>query len=562
MNGKNSKIFLAKNIKLDKNYKAVLNYSESSMLSLITNNSNLVYSALNYSFIRETNSIIVNAPYSVCVQANYMAFQNVDYSNKYFFAFIDDVVYKGENNTEIKYTIDVWTTWHDYWDAKACFVVREHVIDDTIGANTVPENLELGEYISCKSPSTAFNSPSDFYVVMAVSDYPTDDFELYNNHVYNGIFSGLLYLGFRASTGRTMAENCYNVIKMYDKAGKSDAIYGLFMIPKQYLVISGTGQNAHQYTWTYSGISAEVCYLDNSSSHQLYSNFVGSMPTTVGETYIPVNKKLFTFPYSYMNLTNNAGSSQQYFYEDFSVLDPDVPVPFIGFDIVSAISFGMSMKAIPIGYKNVSTNYDYGVIMGKLPVCSWNSDAFTNWLTQNSLNIVVSGVSSAISLVGGAMMMFNPATSFAGASATVNGLNGIIGTMGQIYQHSLTPNETNGNTNSGDINFSYSSDGGLTLYYMSIRDEYAKRIDQYFTRLGYKVNKVKIPNMSYRQNYNYVQVADEENLAYPNNHNNICLPAKALNEINNLFRKGITIWNNHNYFGDYSVTNNNTYTSE
>ena len=54
-----SKIYLAKNIKLDKNYKAVLNFSESDMLSLVTNDSNLVYAETNAQFIRDTKSIIV-----------------------------------------------------------------------------------------------------------------------------------------------------------------------------------------------------------------------------------------------------------------------------------------------------------------------------------------------------------------------------------------------------------------------------------------------------------------------------------------------------------------------
>lgn len=537
----NSKIYLAKNIKLDKNYKAVLNYSESDMLSLITNQSNLVYAESNAQFIRDTKSIIVKGKYSTCIQANYMAFSNPDYSNKWFFAFIDEVIYKGENNTEIKYTIDIFSTWHDYWTPKACFVVREHVIDDTIGSNTVPEGVELGEYISCQTKEVDLADPEDFYICMAVSELPDGSITPNNNHTYNGVFSGLTYLGFKATTGRTMNQNCWDAIRMYDKAGKADAIYGLFMIPKEY-IRTGAIPNATLYTWTYASITTDVYYLDNSDSDFLIGGITGTMPTTVGKTYVPKNKKLFTYPYSYMNLTNNSGSCQQYFYEDFDV-NSETNLPSINFADYVALMMGLSIKCVPLGYKNVNVNWDYGVMGGKVPVGSWNSDAYTNWLTQNALNIAVSGASSMISLVSG----------------NLNGtLNGILGTMGQIYQHSLVPNTVEGNANGGDVNFGYEYDGGITLYYMSIRDEYAERIDKYFTRMGYKVNKVKVPNMSHRQNYNYVQVANEENLAYPNNHNNICLPATALNEINNLFRNGITIWNNHTNFGDYSVSNNIT----
>lgn len=531
---RSGKIYLAKNIKLDKNYKSVLSYSETDMLNLIS--TNLVYSATNYSFIRDRGTIQVNAPYSTCIQANYMAFQNPDYSNKYFFAFIDEVKYLSESSSEIIYTTDIWTTWYDYWTAKACFVVREHVIDDTIGANTVPEGLELGEYINAKAEDEILFDPTDdFYIAMAVTNLPDNSLAPNDDHLYNGIYSGLLYLVFDSAT------DCTNTIKIYNKFGTGDYIYALFMIPKNLTSITdGTWT-----TWTTSfGISAKVCYLANSNDADTIGILNGSIPTTVGKTYVPTNKKLFTYPYSYMVLDNNSGISQPFYYEDFD-RDAITGNIVIGFWIDACLSIGMSMKAIPVGYKNNNLNYSYGIALGKLPVCSWVSDAFTNWLTQNSLNMVTNFAGNITQLASGNI---------------TGGLMGIAGSVAQVYQRSLVPYQSEGNLGSGDVNFSDANDGGLTLYYMSIRDEFSERIDQYFTRMGYKVNKVKVPNMGNRQNYNYVQVAQEENLAYPNNYNNICLPANALDTINTLFRNGITIWNNHTNFGDYSVSNLNTYT--
>ena len=142
-----SKIRLCKGINIDRNYVNVTDYSESQMLELCESNGHLVASANDYSFIRNRGTISTHFKYDDCLQANYIAFQNKDYSNKWFFAWIDDVNYIGENNTEIKYTIDVWSTWFSYWTAKSCFVLREHVNDDTVGNYTQPEGLELGEYI-------------------------------------------------------------------------------------------------------------------------------------------------------------------------------------------------------------------------------------------------------------------------------------------------------------------------------------------------------------------------------------------------------------------------------
>ena len=43
---------------------------------------NQVASANNYSFLRATGTILVEFSYAQCLQANYIAFQNPDYSNK------------------------------------------------------------------------------------------------------------------------------------------------------------------------------------------------------------------------------------------------------------------------------------------------------------------------------------------------------------------------------------------------------------------------------------------------------------------------------------------------
>lgn len=543
---KTSKIYLAKNIKLDKNYKSVLNYSESQMLDLISNN--LVYSNTSYQFIRESNIIQVKAPYSLVCGANYMAFQNPDYSNKYFFAFIDEVKYLNENATEIRYTIDIWTTWYDYWSAKACFTVREHVIDDTIGANTVPEDVELGDYVSAGTPVKALEKPNDFIICMAVSELPDSSFTPNNTRIFNGLYNGFIFLAFAS------ASDCTTVIKWYSEAGKLDSIYSLFMIPKLMTsVIDGTNNQ-----WTRGEETITVTYLANSNDADLVTVIGGTMPTKLGESYVPKNKKLFTFPYSFMNLANNSGATQQYKYEDFNKFDEKTGDRIIGFWIYGIITIGMSMKAVPIQYKNLSFNYDEGLMLGKLPVCSWLGDSFTNWLTQNSLNIGMSSISSILQVAGGISLSKADPGALAGAGQVASGATSIAGTIGQIYQHALAPKQVDGNINAGDINFSVEDDGGLTLYYISIKDEWAKRIDDYFTRMGYKVNNVKVPNMSNRENYNYVQIASEENVAYSNNHNNICLPATALNDINNIFRSGVTIWNNHANFGDYSVSNNIT----
>ena len=82
-----------------------------------------------------------------------MAFQNPDYSNKWFFAFIDKIEFVSNKNCRIYFTIDEMSTWWDYWWYQNCFVEREHVSNDTFGLHTIDEGLNCGDYIVSSSGS-------------------------------------------------------------------------------------------------------------------------------------------------------------------------------------------------------------------------------------------------------------------------------------------------------------------------------------------------------------------------------------------------------------------------
>ena len=83
---------------------------------------------------------------------------------------------------------------------------------------------------------------------------------------------------------------------------------------------------------------------------------------------------------------------------------------------------------------------------------------------------------------------------------------------------------------------------------MSIKQEYAKIIDNFFSMYGYKVNNVKIPNIFGRKNWNYVKTLGS-NIEGD-------IPQNDLQEIKNMFDSGVTFWHNSNTFLDYSKENN------
>ena len=78
---------------------------------------------------------------------NYMMFQNTNYGNKWFYAFITSVDYINNAVAQINYEIDVMQTWAFDYKLGQCLVEREHSATDVAGDNIEPEPFDVGVYV-------------------------------------------------------------------------------------------------------------------------------------------------------------------------------------------------------------------------------------------------------------------------------------------------------------------------------------------------------------------------------------------------------------------------------
>ena len=131
---------------LENNYKNQLTFANlTAQVSYF--NSKVVKSYDNYTYIKKDNVVQVGENIDTIIDCNYLFYKNVGFTQKYYFCFITNMEYVNENCTRISFETDVFQTWQFQIQYNRCFVEREHTNNDTIGANTVPENLETGEYI-------------------------------------------------------------------------------------------------------------------------------------------------------------------------------------------------------------------------------------------------------------------------------------------------------------------------------------------------------------------------------------------------------------------------------
>lgn len=494
----------------------------------------------DFTYIRKDNIIRVPESYDNIIDENinYVMYKNPnEFNEKWYFAFVTDVKYKAEKMTELHIETDVLQTWMFDIDIKPSFIEREHVKDDTPGAHTLEEGLELGEYVSEKRIdfiplSNLYESNSDnlAYVVGATVLLNNSKFPKTNGGNYNGVYSGLKY--FYYSDSASLDE----VIQQLPKEGRAEAIHTIFMAPKQFLKAEGNKGKVTQSTycktmrWSDASIKLnDGSYLDQ---EQIYK------PSKLG-SYTPQNKKLLTFPFCYLNMHNNAGATALYRYEDFKKLS-GLAENQLEFVISFALTPGCSIRIHPMNYKGLSENPDEGLTGAKFPICNWATDVYTNWLTQNSANMqvamgaaVIGGVASAVTLDG---------------HGVLNSVTNIAGQLAEKHARSFQPPQVEGNINSGDVMFSMGL-STFSAHQMRIKEEYARIIDEFFGMFGYKIHRVKRPEKNHRKHFWYTKTIDA----------NISggIPANDILKIKSVYNNGVTFWKNHANIGNYGLSADN-----
>ena len=526
------------NVPLENNYKNQIYFTSRSnqttfMMTKRVNDTDgnpLTFSNLTYQ--RKDNVIRVPVHIDKMINANYVMYQNTSYTDRWFYAFITKMEYVNDGRTDVYIETDVWQTWFDKITLKESFVEREHVENDSSGLHTIPEGLETGEYI-CNEHLTD-NKLDDVdtdlvYVIGTTSlleDGKAEDTPA-GSGVYNGIYSGVKYYTYSEVDGLDA------VLQIMAENAKIDAITGIFMAPdflaeKETSDITGNDtQKVRQSTSPY--------HYTVTQTKQLKLN-----------GYQPKNLKLLTYPYNYLLVSNNNGGSAIYQYEHFKNQSS------LQFEVKGALCPGCSIRMVPLEYKNVGENDEEGINLGKYPICNFAVDMYTNWLTQNSVNIALDYVKSGAKIVGGVASLALGGLGIGALGIGVTGANPIQGVMGiadtlaQKYEHSLVPPQARGNLNCGDV-ITSDSKNTFHFYKMSIKKEYAEIIDNFFEMYGYKVNTVKVPNISKRPHWNFVKTI------------NVNLDGQApqddLKKVRQMFDAGVTFWKDGNNVENYSLNN-------
>lgn len=511
---------------LERDYKNQLTFSSKANQETYFT-STIQKTLTEYTYIKKDNTITIGEPIDTIINCNYLFYVNTGFTTKYYYCFINKMEYVNENVTRIYFETDVFQTYQFDIVYNQSFIEREHVNDDSVGLHTIPEGLETGDYIvNERVDGKGGVTLQGNIIVGATIDFNNKvngKYQNINGTKVNGVFGGLKYfVPLSIASLKLILEDVAN-------AGQSDGIVSMFIGNSDFYELSSGTETYPYIVDSDTALSNEWKYVIIEQGEMHYANQIFK-PTQIGN-YTPVNKKLLTFPYCYINCDNNNGSNAIYKYELFSGNECD-------FIYYGATTPGMSIRLFPKNYNNQSININEGVNVGKYPICSWNSDVYTNWLTQNSVNVGLN-VGSALLSTGVGVATSNPI-------AIASGLIAVANSVGEVYKHSLTPPQIEGNTNNGDVMYSFCGNK-VSMYLTSIKEEMAQVIDKFFSMYGYKVNIVKTPNITGRTNWNYVKTID--------NNFDGDIPQEYLQTIKKMFNDGVTLWHNASTMYDYSQTN-------
>lgn len=344
------------------------------------------------------------------------------------------------------------------------------------------------------------------------------------------------------------------VVNLYTRAGKLDAICESFVHYSGF--VNTNWPNDGDYRYYLPLIQVEL-----------------NKPTTLINGFKPKNNKLFAYPFSTVEI-QGYGQNSELKYESFN--------KGFKFAIVSKFLAGASILVYPINYEGVLDNYDNGCTGDNLPIMGYTKDSFMNEYnagqnsrTQSQIalrqNRDLANLSTSISAIGGVISSAGLGSSFGGGAGSALSVGGVItnagnmatGYLGNNLQYnqgmmamaaelkdaSARPSSITNQNASPAIPAAMKD--GVVPYVVnkSIRYDFAKKIDLYFTKYGYKTSSVEVPNIRSRPAFNFLKCFT----AYVSGD----LNQTDILEIKSVLEHGITFWHTTDV-GNYNLNNDAT----
>lgn len=447
----------------------------------------------NYTYQRKDGTVVVPGLYDDLRLYNYLIYQNGDTGNKskWIYCFITSLGYLNDNATSISFETDVIQTWRfeieqNFLESYIAYEHRPQYYDSGDGVhrpciNTQPENLEIGtdlisdkQYLiditnnvsfavigmtcdmsgkdSFTNPQVGVPSQINYYILPFNSDTGTDIFTLKIGSASGQTvtISGLSQILNAIRNNEKLVGKCVSIVV-------TNSIPGLVVESGQVVIkrdcFSGEQQGDYQIL-TYK--AKRMNYMIENDLNAFPKTRVYDIPSFIGFTQFT---KLYTYPYSYLLISDNNGTSKAFKNELWQDMK-NAQFICVGSPNSS------KMNIVPLNYKVTRSSELYSNLINlensfesqyetSLPIIS-DTTALMLQSSRNSMNVGLSNIRRSNE------------TNSAIASATGNALSAQTSLQNNLNL-SVTARNTNLASNLNDlqnksnmINASISAIGGLS----------------------------------------------------------------------------------------------------
>lgn len=507
---------------------------------------------------KERNYIAVPINAELLYNCNYLMFQNSNYANKWFYAYITDIQYVNPNTAWVFYQIDPFQTWLEQIQFKQSFVEREHTTRYSNGVpviNTIEEGLNYGTEYQIVSDTAYKNYGDTVFILVTAKDYlhklpsglnrpfprnignvPQSFF----NYIFPFSLTGYRAWNYKGSALLSWAEFYAKINSESSYNGKVVSLTLLDYVPLNVQVDNANANitnmdNVHLYNARDDlGLVGSILYVEDGAFSEStidcgnkYTNFPNY-----------AESKLLMYPYSYTKVTDMRGN-------EFDIKNEYIDGQNLKFSVRGSIAPQVKTAYEVVNYKK-KTNLLGGIINNNVSSMAIIDD-YTAAYLQGNQNTLISGAAvNAVSAIAGTVGNLAAGNLVGVVGSGVGGINEIIQLNAKMKDIDNRPSNLRNQGNNYNFDFANRYTGVRVIKY-TVTDEYQKTLTDYFKMFGYKINRVKLPNLHTRQSWNYVKTVDCTIVGN--------MPQDDLNSIKQMFNKGITLWHNTDV-GNYGLPNN------
>lgn len=506
---------------------------------------------------KERDYIAVNGNAETLYTYNYLRFMNSNYGSKWFYAYITEIEYKNPNTTWIYYKIDPFQTWLFEINFKQSFIEREHTtryVDGQPVINTIDEGLNYGTEYQIVEDTHYTNYGDCIFILVTAKDYLHKLPEGLNypfpeniGNIPQGLFNYIFPIslnGFKNWTYNGFAlmtfEEFYGkIVNDKNYVGKVVSLTLLDYVPLNVTVDNENANISMDNVTLYNarddlGLIGSILYVGVGA----FSN--GSINCGNKYNSFPnyAESKLLMYPYSYTKVTDMRGN-------EFDIKNEYIDGQNLQFSIRGSIA-PQSKSAYEVQNYKGHTNLLSGIINNNVSSMAIVDD-YTAAYLQGNQNTLITGASvNAINSVVGSIGNLASGNIGGALQSGASGFTQILSLNAKLKDIDNHPSNLRNQGNNYNFDFANRYTGIRVIKY-TVTEEYQQTLTDYFKMFGYKVNRVKLPNLHTRQSWNYVKTVDCTIIGN--------IPQDDLNSIKEMFNKGITLWHTSDV-GNYGLNNN------